>query len=316
MKNKVLSRKSIYVMIITLLLPVLLFTTSCKYGPAPAPAPSPAPTPTPAPVPTPTPSPTPTPAPTLSITSPREGASVPAGDVTVSAQVTNFKVVDKQGMANLPGEGHLHFYLDIDAPTTPDKPAVPASGVWAHVSATTNTFINLAPGMHTISVQLINNNHTPVTPIVVAKINITVTPRVTATPTLSITSPNNGATVPAENITVNAQVTNFKVVDKQGMANVPGEGHLHFYLDIDAPTTPDKPAAPASGVWAHVSTTTHTFTNLAPGMHTISVQLINNDHTPVIPLVVTKITVTVPAGVGGGSSSNTSPPGGGTEYAY
>jgi hypothetical protein len=226
----------------------------------------------------------------LSITSPTSGASVPAGNIVVNALVTNFNVVDKQGQANVAGEGHLHFYLDVDAPTTPGQPAIPASGVWAHVSGTTYTFSNVAPGTHTISVQLINNDHTPVIPIVIAKITITVTPKA---PTLSITSPTNGASVSTGNITVNAQVTNFSVVDKQGQANVAGEGHLHFYLDVDAPTTAGQPAIPASGVWAHVSGTTYTFANVAPGTHTISVQLINNDHTPVIPTVIAKITITV-----------------------
>jgi len=115
----------------------------------------------------------------------------------------------------------------------------------------------------------------------------------TSAPTLVITSPTNGATVPAGNIVVNAKVTNFNVVDKQGQASISGEGHVHFYLDMDAPTTPGQPAAPTTGVWAHVSGTTYTFTNVAAGTHTISVQLINNDHTPLIPLVIAKITITV-----------------------
>jgi hypothetical protein len=42
--------------------------------------------------------------------------------------VSNFNVVDKQGQANVAGEGHLHFYLDVDAPTAPGQPAIPAGG--------------------------------------------------------------------------------------------------------------------------------------------------------------------------------------------
>ena len=91
------------------------------------------------------------------------------------------------------------------------------------------------------------------------------------------------------------QATNFNIVDKQGQANVAREGHVHYFLDVDAPTTPGKPAIPPSGVWAHVATTSYTFTNVAPGTHTISVELVNNDHTPLEPPVVKRITVNVSA---------------------
>ena len=205
------------------------------------------------------------------------------------------------------GEGHLHFYLDVDPPTAAGKPAVPASGVWAHVASTNNTFTNVAEGRHTISVQLVNNDHTPVIPFVVDQIVVTVaTP---LAPTLSIISPADGASISGD-ITVSVNAANFNVVDKQGQANVAGEGHLHFYLDIDAPVEAGKPAAPASGVWAHVSGTSHTFTNVAAGTHTITAQLINNDHTPVIPAVVAKITVTVAAASAGGGG------GGGGSVGY
>jgi predicted lipoprotein with Yx(FWY)xxD motif len=114
-----------------------------------------------------------------------------------------------------------------------------------------------------------------------------------AAPALSIVSPSNGATVPAGDLTVNVKVDNFNVVDKQGQPNVSGEGHVHFYLDVPAPTTPGQPAIPPSGAWAHVSGTTFTFTNVTPGTHTITVQLINNDHSPLIPIVTAQATITV-----------------------
>ncbi len=121
----------------------------------------------------------------------------------------------------------------------------------------------------------------------------------TPTAMLSIISPTNEASVPEGNITVTTQVNNFNVVDKQSQASVSGEGHLHFYLDVDAPTTPGQPATLASGVWAHVASTSYTFSGVTPGTHTISVQLVNNDHTPLSPAVVAKITITV-TGSGGG----------------
>ncbi len=115
-------------------------------------------------------------------------------------------------------------------------------------------------------------------------------------PMLVITSPSNNSTVPAEAVSVTVQVSNFKVVDKQGQVNAPREGHVHYYLDIDAPTAAGQPAIPASGIWAHVAATSYTFTNVGLGMHTITVQLVNNDHTPLVPPVVAKVMIAVTAG--------------------
>ncbi len=80
---------------------------------------------------------------------------------------------------------------------------------------------------------------------------------------------------------------------------LPVKGHVHFYLDVSPiPSDPSKPAIPAdaNAVWAHVSGTSYTFTNVSPGMHTITVQLANNDHTPVIPLATASVMVTATSG--------------------
>jgi hypothetical protein len=118
----------------------------------------------------------------------------------------------------------------------------------------------------------------------------------TATPTLKINSPSNGATLKTGDITVKADVANFKVVDKQGQANVTGEGHLHFYMDVNPiPSAAGQPAIPAnsSAAWAHVSDTSYTFRGVPPGTHTFVAQLVNNDHSPVVPTVSDMVTVTV-----------------------
>ncbi|MBI4287140.1 MAG: hypothetical protein HY671_01780 [Chloroflexi bacterium] len=112
--------------------------------------------------------------PAVSVVSPGEGASLLAGDIPVTVQVSDFTVVDKQGLAAVAGEGHIHYFLDVSAPTTPGKPAVPESGEWAHVASTSHTFVNVGEGMHTISVELVNNDHTPLTRPVVATVTFTV----------------------------------------------------------------------------------------------------------------------------------------------
>ena len=116
------------------------------------------------------------------------------------------------------------------------------------------------------------------------------------TPTVSITSPANGATIQAGDIDVKADVENFNIVDKQGQANVTGEGHVHFYMDVSpVPSAAGQPAIPANpnALWAHVSDNEYTFTNVSPGTHTIVVQLVNNDHTPYVPPASANSTFTV-----------------------
>ncbi len=112
-------------------------------------------------------------------------------------------------------------------------------------------------------------------------------------PSIKIISPADGSTVPAGPVTITVQVSNFNLVSKLGSPAVAGEGHIHYYIDVEAPTTPGKPATTAPGTFSPNAGTSYTWKDVAPGTHTFVVQLANNDHTPVIPLVTNKITVTV-----------------------
>ena len=122
-----------------------------------------------------TPTPTPSPVISLTIVSPKDGATVDGGDVTVTIEVANFNVTDKSGQSNVAGEGHVHYFLDVEAPTAPGVPAVVDRGTWAYTATTTYTFTRVVDGPHTISVELINNDHTPLVPPVVDKISFTIT---------------------------------------------------------------------------------------------------------------------------------------------
>jgi hypothetical protein len=112
-------------------------------------------------------------------------------------------------------------------------------------------------------------------------------------PKITIISPKEGATIPAGNVTIMVNVTNFKLVNKLGQANVPGEGHIHYYIDVAVPKTPGKPATTAIGTFAPTINTTWIWPNVKPGKHNFSVQLANNDHTPVIPLIYSTVNVTI-----------------------
>ncbi len=241
-------------------------------------------------------------APTLSITQPQNGATISGTNLTVQIQVTNFNIVDKQGQSAVSGEGHVHYYLDYNAPTTPNQPALAPNGtIWQHVASTTFTFHNVTAGSHFVSVELVNNDHTPLNPPVTAKVTVTMTSSTPGSPTLTIVQPANGTTITGSDVMVMIQVSGFNIVDKQGQPAVSGQGHVHYYLDYNAPTAQGKPAVPPNGtIWQTTANTTYTFHNVTAGSHFVSVELVNNDHTPLNPPVTAKVTITVSNQSGGG----------------
>lgn len=97
------------------------------------------------------------PAPTLDVITPAEGQTIYGDKIPVLTSSENFTLVDFQSNPPLVyGEGHIHLWLDDANPTAE--------------SATKSfqedfTFSDVPYGEHTLKVQLVNNNHTPVTPI-------------------------------------------------------------------------------------------------------------------------------------------------------
>ncbi len=116
---------------------------------------------------------TPSVAPMITITSPREGDRIPAGNATVMVNVTNFDLVNMLGAANAAGEGHIHYYMDVPVPETPDKPAITSPGTYVPTTNTSFTWMNVKPGIHNFSAQLVNNDHTPLIPLVYSTVNVT-----------------------------------------------------------------------------------------------------------------------------------------------
>ena len=152
--------------------------------------------------------------PQVKIIEPKEEVQIPAGNISVMANVTNFNLVNKLGQASVAGEGHLHYYIDVAVPKTPGKPAVTAIGTFAPTANTTWTWPNVKPGKHNFSVQLANNDHTPVIPVVYRTVNVTVTASTLKTMSVksvtidlvakSLSFNTTNITVPAgANITVN-----------------------------------------------------------------------------------------------------------------
>ncbi len=110
-------------------------------------------------------------------------------------------------------------------------------------------------------------------------------------PQLTVTVPNEGETITDNTVTIRFDVENFEIVsstvpvEEAGMhpeANQPGEGHVHFMLDL-------QPLV----VWE--SEEPFTFDNVPPGEHVLMVELVNNDHSALSPPVVQQIRFRVAA---------------------
>jgi hypothetical protein len=208
----------------------------------------------------------------------------------------NFVLVDKFGQANVAGEGHVHYFLDAIPPTDPGKPAVTAPGTYVPTTATSYTWQNVPAGDHIIGVELVNNDHTPLVPPVTQVITVTA-----ATPQVRIICPGDVEIVGPDNFTVTIAVENFHLVDELGKANVQGEGHIHYFLDVEAPTTPGVPAITTTGRYVPTTDTSYTWLEVPGGFHIVAVELVNNDHTPLVPPVTDTITVLVGREGAGGS---------------
>jgi len=101
------------------------------------------------------------PVPGLAITAPADGAVLPAGNITVSVAVSNFRLVPAYGQPYVAGEGHLHYFMDLPVPVTDQRVAVTPPGSFVPTTDTSHTFVNVPAGVHNFSVELANNDHSP-----------------------------------------------------------------------------------------------------------------------------------------------------------
>ena len=135
------------------------------------------------------------PMPEVIITTPVDGSTVDAGDVQVDIEVVGFDLVTPGG-TNAEGEGHIHYYLDADIPTARDQIAVSAHGTYKATADTSITWHNVSPGPHTLSVQLVNNSHTPLDHPIIAEVQIFAATVPTALSNLTVVSHLNIAAGP------------------------------------------------------------------------------------------------------------------------
>ena len=243
-------------------------------------------------------------APAILITSPENYASIQTAvnnrNITIEVSVRNFNLVEKAGQPNTAGEGHIHYFLDVNPPSNPGQPAVTAAGTWAHGTVTSHSWTNLTDGPHMLAAELVNNDETPLSPPVYDWVQTYLQFALLA-PSVRIVSPKEGSNVSAGDVAVYVEIHNFIVVDRPGEPNLSGQGHLHYFIDADPPITSGKPAITVEGTWAEALVDSFIWHNVNPGKHSFAVELVTNDHLPLYPPSLRpaydKITVTVvPAG--------------------
>ena len=102
--------------------------------------------------------------------------------------------------------------------------------------------------------------------------------------TVEIVWPANGMTLPAEGASIKVDAQGFVLdCDAMGGANVAGHGHLRISVDGSTDTMS--------------CTATTALTNLlAPGGHTIQVEVVQNDHSSLTPPVISSVSVDVADG--------------------
>ena len=108
---------------------------------------------------------------------PSEGSTISAGDIEVRVFLQNFTITENSGVPNKPNTGHVIYYLDVDAPLTYGTAATTAPGTYAISTSTSFTWKNVPVGEHTFTVQLVNNDNTPLLPPTAVRANVTVRAR-------------------------------------------------------------------------------------------------------------------------------------------
>ena len=127
------------------------------------------------------------PAPKLELITPGENQTVYGDKIPVLISTENFTLTDYQKNPPLVyGQGHIHLWLDDENPT-----AESATKTFQEDF----TFSDVPLGEHTLKVQLVNNNHTPVTPVQETTINFKSEPIASPSPISTSTFDKNTALV-------------------------------------------------------------------------------------------------------------------------
>jgi hypothetical protein len=253
-------------------------------------------------------------APSLEIVAPAAGTQVTTDDIAVQVKVSNFTVDCQQaGRPDQAGVGHIHAMID-------GMTMASLANFYCQESFTISAD-GLAPGKHTLIVDLASNTHLDMMETA-QEVEIDFQPanqkplpeaNDQGEPGVELVSPTDGATVDAR-FTVEVKPVNFTPSETlEGKANVPGYGHYHVFVDTDMAMMGMGMASPEAEMMASPAAEDHmammsmagmvlmpgtnTFeldlTAWRPGEHTIWIEPVQNDHTTFESFGHVEFTVTV-----------------------
>ncbi len=233
--------------------------------------------------------------PSLTVLSPQDGETVVNTDIPVVLQVNNFALsAANVGLPDKEGEGHVHVMLDgmtmgvlFNFYTTPSF-TLPGQGI--------------RPGKHTLIFDLASNTHMDM-PDSVQRVTINYQPATAeaapqavtgaSRPEVAVAWPPNGATVGPRFTLQVARKSFVPSLELEGKPNVTGFGHYHVFVDVDmaAMSQPGGMMSMAGMLAMPGSDAIPLDLSAWPnGMHTITVEPVQDDHTPIpgaIPAVTT-----------------------------
>jgi hypothetical protein len=232
--------------------------------------------------------------PAVNISGPAWGSTVMIGNddlVTVTFTTSNFRLAMPGTCAGDPACGHVH--LKIDGAACNNTVAMKPYNVAGYASPISGNlgFCPNVDGQHDMVLELHHDDHSPVvdnkgTAIGANAQFIAQRQSTQAAPTITISEPTANATVTmaaGNTVPVSFMVTNFLLKAPGTCLATDGAcGHVHVKVDANAcnNTAAQKPynnAGFASPINANLS-----FCTMPAGSHTISLELHNNDHTPVL----------------------------------
>jgi len=197
--------------------------------------------------------------PTIHIQTPVDGAVVGRDPFAVSVAIDNFQLIPIGEVSNT--KGHYHLFIDTVYQDFYLEPFALIDPAGTQPAA-------LTKGAHRLEAFLHRSNHTPVEGSVGQVIDFVYdpTPRVRML-TPSATDANGSAHVTTDPFEVTFELDNLTLVDKAGEPAVPGEGHVHVFIDDVYQGFETRLRFP--------------LTVTAAGLHRLKLSLHENDHTAI-----------------------------------
>jgi hypothetical protein len=241
------------------------------------------------------------PKPSITVVSPKAGDTITSTDIPVTVQVSNFNLSTADvGLPDKDGEGHIHVMLD----------GMNMGVLFNFYTSTNFTLLGqgMKPGQHALTFDLASNTHEDMEDTVTTvRINYQpatakAAPQSSAsvgTPEVTVVWPPDGASV-GPVFTLQVSKTNFTPsLELEGKPNLAGYGHYHVFVDMPMmPTTGDQGDM---GMMSMAGMIGMPGTDSIPvdlrawpnGQHTITVEPVQNDHTPIQGAKEAMITITL-----------------------